>query len=113
MTKIFLNLAVILALITQLLMPSNAMSSEMSESSMQSSSMSHSVMMGNDCDDIDNCCAEDSSHCINHCHAVANVFVLLSDSNLVNDIFTSSKVDSTLWVSTPALLGSQNPPPIA
>jgi len=38
---------------------------------------------------------------------------LLSDSNLVNDLFTSSKVNSTLWISTPASLGSQNPPPIA
>ncbi|MBB1364080.1 MULTISPECIES: hypothetical protein [Shewanella] len=113
MTKILLNLAVILALITQLLMPNNAMSSEMSESSMQTSSMSHSVMMDNDCDDTDNCCPEDSSHCISHCHAVANAFVLLSDSNLVNDLFTSSKVNSTLWISTPASLGSQNPPPIA
>ncbi|MCT8988094.1 hypothetical protein [Shewanella phaeophyticola] len=101
-----------MTLITQLLVPSNAMSSDMSESSMQSNSMSHSVMMDNDCDD-DNCCAEDSSHCISHCHVVANAFVLLSGSNLINNLFTSSKVDSTLWISTPASLGSQNPPPIA
>jgi len=114
MIKILLNLAVILTLITQLLVPSNAMSSDISASSMQSNSMSHSVMMDNDCDDDNyNCCAEDSSHCISHCHVVANAFVLLSGSNLINNPFTSSKVDSTLWISTPVSLGSQNPPPIA
>ena len=119
MIKILLNLAVILTLITQLLVPSNAMSSDISASSMQSNSMSHSVMMDNDCDDNDcdddnyNCCAEDSSHCISHCHVVANAFVLLSGSNLINNPFTSSKVDSTLWISTPVSLGSQNPPPMA
>ncbi|QDE32007.1 hypothetical protein FH971_14185 [Shewanella polaris] len=113
MIKILLNIAIILALIVQLLVPNTAMSNEMSESDMQSISMSHSIMMDNDCDDTDNCCLDNSSHCISHCHAVANAFVLLSDSNLVNNLFTSSKVNSTLWISTPASLGSQNPPPIA
>ncbi|WP_434939917.1 hypothetical protein ACRWQN_04545 [Shewanella sp. HL-SH8] len=112
MIKILLNLAIILAIIVQLLMPNTVMSNEMSESVMQSNSMTQSLMMDNDCDGTDNCCPEDSSNCISHCHAVANAFVLLPDLNLISTLLSSSKVGSSLWVSTPALIVSQNPPPI-
>jgi hypothetical protein len=112
MRNTLLNIAMIISLLGQLLVPSFAMSNEMAMSDMQSSSMHQSTMMQSDCDTNDDCCLNDMSQCISHCHAVANAF-LLSTTNLTDALLTSAKVSSPLWTSTPTILVSQNPPPIA
>jgi hypothetical protein len=112
MRNTLLNIAMIISLLGQLLVPSFAMSNEMAMSDMQSSSMHQSTMMQSDCDTNDDCCLNDMSQCISHCHAVANAF-LLSATNLTDALLTSAKVSSPLWTSTPTILVSQNPPPIA
>jgi hypothetical protein len=108
MRNTLLNIAMIISLLGQLLVPSFAMSNEMAMSDMQSSSMHQSTMMQSDCDTNDDCCLNDMSQCISHCHAVANAF-LLSATNLTNALLTSAKVSSPLWTSTPTILVSQNP----
>lgn len=112
MRNTLLNIAMIISLLGQLLVPSFAMSNEMAMSDMQSNSMHPLTMMQSDCDTNDDCCLNDISQCISHCHAVANTF-LLSATNLTDALLTSVKVNSPLWISTPATLVSQNPPPIA
>jgi hypothetical protein len=117
MLKVLLNIAIIVSLTGQLLMPSFAVSNEMTELDMQSSSVHQSTMMESDCDSHGDsnhsCCIDDISQCISHCHAVANLFVLFLGSDLTATLLTSAKISPPLWISTPVTIASQNPPPIA
>jgi hypothetical protein len=137
MLKVLLNIAIILSLVGQLLMPSFAVSNEMfkssqltisseiamptemvmsdsqSTTSLQKISSNQSVIMDTDCDNDANCCLGDMSQCISHCHAIANAFILFSGIELTAILLTSTKVNLPLWVSTPSDLSSQNPPPTA
>jgi len=119
MLKVLLNIAIIISLVGQLLMPSFAMSNEMSmpaEMVMTNSQLSpphQSAMIATDCAGNDNCCLGDTSQCISHCHAIANTFALFSGIELITIRLTSAKASLPLWVSTPSNLSNQNPPPIA
>jgi hypothetical protein len=116
MLKILLNIAIILSLVGQLFMPSYAMSNEMTMSGSQSSNLHPSTMIDIDCDNYDhndNCCSDNISQCISHCHAIAHAFMLFSGEELTAIRLTGAQVSLALWVSTPTTLTSQNPPPIA
>jgi hypothetical protein len=126
MLKILLNIAIILSLVGQLFMPSYAMSNgmtnemtmstEMTMSGSQSSNLHPSTMIDIDCDNYDhndNCCSDNISQCISHCHAIAHAFMLFSGEEFTAIRLTGAKVSLALWVSTPTTLTSQNPPPIA